>query len=124
MQPPELAKYYAAADLFAMPSLIDRWSLVCLDALVAGIPQVTSLLNGGAADLVTSSEIGAVVDPRDGPWPITLHIGSVRGPQRVPEALRDRAMTEWSPAAMVERAMSSIRSVADDRSRTTIDEPP
>jgi glycosyltransferase involved in cell wall biosynthesis len=112
VQPGDLAKYYASADLFVMPSLFDQWALVCIEALVAGIPQVTSLLNGGTVDLVTSSEVGAVVDPRDA-RSLASHLADrVRlGPERIPEALRDRAMTEWSAATMVERAMSSIHSV-------------
>ena len=118
VQPAELANYYAAADVFVMPSLIDRWALVCLEALAAGLPQVTSSLNGGAADLITSSEIGAIVDPRE-TRSLAGHLADqIRtGAQRVPELLRERAMTEWSPIAMAERAMSSIRSAIDDRSR-------
>ncbi len=115
VQPPDLAQYYAAADLFAMPTLIDRWALVCLDALVAGIPQVTSSL-AGAAELVTSSEIGSVVDPRDARSLAHQLAHRIRmGPKRVPEALRDHATIEWSPVAMGERAMSSIRSAIGDR---------
>ena len=103
VQPPDLARYYAAADLFAMPTLIDRWALVCLDALVAGIPQVTSSL-AGAAELVTSSEIGSVVDPRDArSLPHQLAHRIRMGPKRVPEALRDHATIEWSPVANGER---------------------
>jgi hypothetical protein len=100
-----------------LPTLIDRWSLVCLDALVAGLPQVTSLLNGGAADLVTSDEVGTIVDPRD-VGTLARHLGDrIRaGPLRVPEELRDRTASEWSVAAMVQRAMSSVRLAAEGRS--------
>ncbi len=109
VQPRELAQYYAAADLFVMPSLIDRWSLVCAEALAAGLPQVTSTLAGAAADLVTSADIGAVVDPSDARS--VAHQLALRirlGPKRVPESLRDGAIAKWSPVAMAERAMSSI----------------
>jgi glycosyltransferase involved in cell wall biosynthesis len=109
IQPHELAKYYAAADLFAMPSLFDPWGLVCLDALVAGIPQVTSLFSGAAADLVTSNAIGAIVEPKD-IRSLADHLADhIRmGPERVPESIRDSAMKEWSVVSMAERAMSSI----------------
>jgi glycosyltransferase involved in cell wall biosynthesis len=117
VQPRELAKYYAAADLFAMPSLFDQWGFVCLEALVAGIPQVTSLFAGAAA-LITSREIGSVVDPRDS-RSLANHLGDqIRmGPQRVPEVLCDRAMTQWSVVSMVDRAISSVRLAAQDRSK-------
>ncbi|MGO9874301.1 MAG: glycosyltransferase family 4 protein [Acidimicrobiia bacterium] len=118
VQPRDLAQYYAAADLFVMPSLIDRWSLVCLEAVAAGLPQVTSSLAGAAVDLVTSSEIGVVVDPRDA---ISLagHLGQRiwLGPQRVPEAYRESVVAKWSPSSMAERAISSLRaSVYDTKS--------
>ena len=110
VQPSELADFFAASDVFVMPSVEDVWGMVCLEALVAGLPQVTSSLAGAASSLVTSPEIGSVVNPRDttefaGHLALRIRMGA----QRVPAALRARAATEWSPAAMTERAMSSIR---------------
>ena len=65
MQQAEMPKYYAAADALVMPSLGDVWGLVCLEALLAGLPQVTSSFSGAAADLITSDSVGSIVDPRD-----------------------------------------------------------
>jgi glycosyltransferase involved in cell wall biosynthesis len=110
VQPEDLAQYYAAADVFAMPSLDDVWGLVCLEALVAGLPQVTSSLAGAAPDLVTSNEIGSVVDPRDlRALADALADRLSMSPTRVPEPLREHAVAKWSTTAMTERAMSSIR---------------
>jgi glycosyltransferase involved in cell wall biosynthesis len=116
VQPSGLADYFAAADLFVMPSLEDVWGMVCLEALVAGLPQVTSSLAGAASALITSPEIGSVVDPRD-TRALSRHLAErIRsGPARVPEALRANAMTTWSPAAMVDRALSSIDASIHDR---------
>lgn len=107
-----LAKHFAAADLFVMPSLQDVWGLVCLEALLAGIPQVTSPL-AGAATLVTGSEVGSIVDPREA-RSLADHLSSrIRGgAHRVPEPLRAQAMTTWSAADFAERAMSSISCAA------------
>ncbi len=118
VQPQGLAKYYAVADVFVMPSLFDPWGLVCLEALVARIPQVTSLFAGAAADLVTASEIGVVMDPRDARI-LSNHLADrIRaGRQLVPEELSDHAMTMWSSGLMVERALSSIRAVLQNESR-------
>jgi glycosyltransferase involved in cell wall biosynthesis len=112
VQPSELAPYFGASDLFVMPSLEDVWGMVCLEAFVAGLPQVTSSLAGAASSIVTSSEIGDVVDPRDARG-LAQHLAHrIRlGPQRVPAALRRRAINEWSPVSMAERAMSSIHCV-------------
>ena len=65
VQPEALPRYYAAADVFVLPSLEEPWGLVCLEALVAGLPQVTSSMAGSAPDLITSREIGDIIDPRD-----------------------------------------------------------
>ena len=63
VQPADLAQHYAAADIFVMPSLQDVWGFVCLEALVSGLPQLTSFLVGGAPDLITSERIGEIIDP-------------------------------------------------------------
>lgn len=118
VQPSQLADYYAAADLFVMPSVEDVWGLVCLEALAAGIPQVTSRFAGAAADLVRSSEIGDVVDPRD-PRSLSHHLADrIRiGPQQVPEAIRERTLEVWSTTAMAERAVQSIRLSLPDQAQ-------
>jgi glycosyltransferase involved in cell wall biosynthesis len=110
VQPGELPGYFAAGDLFVMPSLEDVWGMVCLEALVAGLPQVTSVFAGAAHALVTSSEIGSVVNPEDVQSLAQLLALRIRaGIERVPAGLREEAIIKWSPAAMADRAMSSIR---------------
>jgi glycosyltransferase involved in cell wall biosynthesis len=118
VQPPRLPGYYAAGDLFVMPSLKDCWALVCLEALAAGLPQVTSSMTGSADDLVTSSEVGDVVDPRD-VRSFAHHLAERirRGPQTVPEAVRVHALDAWSTTAMVGRAMESIHASLGDGAR-------
>jgi len=110
VQPAELPDYFAAGDLFVMPSLEDVWGMVCLEALVAGLPQVTSVFAGAANALVTSTEIGSIVNPED-IQSLAKHLAHrIRlGIERVPTELREETIIKWSPAAMADRAMSSIR---------------
>lgn len=57
--------YYAAADVYAMPTLYDPCSLGVLEALASGLPVVTSG-NNGAGELVTEGVEGFIVaDPAD-----------------------------------------------------------
>jgi len=57
--------YYAAADVYAMPTLYDPCSLGVLEALASGLPVVTSG-NNGAGELVTEGVEGYIVaDPAD-----------------------------------------------------------
>ncbi len=109
VQPETVPRYLAASDLFVMPSTEDVWGMVSLEAVVAGLPQVTSSLAGAASSIVTSPEIGAVADPRDArAFARTLADQIRRGPRPVPDARRDAAASYWSQSAMAERARASI----------------
>jgi peptidoglycan/xylan/chitin deacetylase (PgdA/CDA1 family) len=109
VQPEYLPKYYAAADIFVLPSLEDVWGLVCLEALVAGLPQVTSSMVGAASDLVTSSDIGDIINPRDAQAFAQRLAGRIRrAPTLVPESARTDASTRWSPTAAAERGLRTI----------------
>jgi phosphatidylinositol alpha-1,6-mannosyltransferase len=63
VQPADLARYYAAADLFALPSYDEPWGVVVMEAMACGLPVVLSERVGCARDLVAAGENGSVV-----PW--------------------------------------------------------
>ncbi len=56
------AKYYAIADIFAMPSFSDPWGLTVNEAMVAGLPVITTS-NVGAQELIRGN--GFIIPPRD-----------------------------------------------------------
>ena len=58
----ELARYYAAADVFAFPTRSDPWGLVLNEALAAGLPVVVSRAAGAAQDLVDECGNGHLHD--------------------------------------------------------------
>ena len=58
----DTAKYYAIADVFAMPSFSDPWGLTVNEAMVAGLPVITTS-NVGAQELIQGN--GFVIPPRD-----------------------------------------------------------
>src|SRR5262249_23578631 len=60
-----LAEYYAAADIFVLPSRSETWGLVINEAMEFGLPIVTTSAVGAAPDLVTDGENGYVVPPDD-----------------------------------------------------------
>jgi glycosyltransferase involved in cell wall biosynthesis len=109
VQPDRLPEYYAAADVFVMPSLEDVWGLVCLEALVAGLPQVTSTLVGAAPDLITHPDIGDTVDPRDTDT-FARHLAQRirQAPHTVPDPHRTNATQRWSATAAADRSLTSI----------------
>src|SRR5690606_21920038 len=55
----ELARYYAAADVFVFPSVTDTFGLVLLEALASGLP-VAAYPVQGPQDVIGASGVGAL----------------------------------------------------------------
>jgi glycosyltransferase involved in cell wall biosynthesis len=60
----ELTKLYANSDIFCMPSLVEGFGLVYLEALASGLPIIATP-NTGMADLVQNGREGFIVPIRD-----------------------------------------------------------
>jgi D-inositol-3-phosphate glycosyltransferase len=61
-----LARYYAAADVFVMPSHYESFGMVVLEAMACGTPVVASRV-GGLTSTVVSGQTGFLVPQGDGP---------------------------------------------------------
>jgi UDP-glucose:(heptosyl)LPS alpha-1,3-glucosyltransferase len=57
----EVARYYAAADVFALPTQYEAWGLVVIEAMACGLPVLTSRL-AGAAIAVQEGHGGYLLD--------------------------------------------------------------
>ena len=60
----EVLPYYAAADVFAQPTLYDPFPNVALEAMACALPIITSR-KSGAADILRDGENGFVIDALD-----------------------------------------------------------
>jgi len=64
----DIEKYYAAADIFVLPSIYEPFGNACLEALATGLPIVVSA-HSGAAEILRPGENGMVVrnsaDPKE-----------------------------------------------------------
>ena len=61
----DVGTVYHASDVFVLPSLYDPCANVCIEAMAAGLPVVTSAANG-AAELVEGTAADAILpDPLD-----------------------------------------------------------
>jgi UDP-glucose:(heptosyl)LPS alpha-1,3-glucosyltransferase len=59
-----LARYFAAADAFILPTIYDPFSNACLEALAAGLPVITTRANG-FAEILAEGEGSVVEGPKD-----------------------------------------------------------
>jgi UDP-glucose:(heptosyl)LPS alpha-1,3-glucosyltransferase len=57
----DVAQYYSAADVFALPTQYEPWGLVIVEALACGLPVLTSRL-AGAASAVIEGKTGLLLD--------------------------------------------------------------
>lgn len=57
----DIERFYAAADLFVLPTLYDPFSNACLEAMATGLPVITTR-NNGAAELIENGQHGFVMD--------------------------------------------------------------
>jgi UDP-glucose:(heptosyl)LPS alpha-1,3-glucosyltransferase len=57
----DVAAYYAAADVFALPTQYEAWGLVIVEAMACGLPVLTSRL-AGAAIAVQEGKTGLLLD--------------------------------------------------------------
>ena len=62
----ELPKFFAAADVFVLPSRHDGWGVVINQAIAAGLPVICSDAVGAAADLVAEKENGHIFPAGNG----------------------------------------------------------
>jgi glycosyltransferase involved in cell wall biosynthesis len=97
---PKLRELYATSDIFALPTRADCYSIVCMEALAAGLPIVATRV-GGIPDMIDEGKTGHVVGVDD-----AARLGDALE-ALVADSARRRAMSE---ACLVEaRARFDIR---------------
>jgi len=80
-----IASYYAAADVFVMPTLEDNWSLVVPEAMACGLPILCSKYNGCWPELVHSEGNGWLFDPLAGNDVVRVLELALKNKARLPE---------------------------------------
>ena len=58
----EKARYYTIADIFVLPTFVDPWGLVIMEAMMFGLPVITTT-GAGASELILGN--GIVIEPGD-----------------------------------------------------------
>jgi glycosyltransferase involved in cell wall biosynthesis len=65
--PGEMVDVYSASDVLVFPAVRERFGMVVIEALAAGLPVIAASTSGAGADLLRDGENGIVVGERDVP---------------------------------------------------------
>ncbi len=111
------ARFYAAADAFALPTFFDPFANATLEAMAAGLPVVTSSQNG-AAEVLRTGVDGVVVDGPDDVAGLAEALALLADPvQRRAMGERARQTAErYSWERPLERTLEIYRAAAGIRS--------
>jgi len=61
----EIGKYYLASDVYVLPSILEHYSLACVQAAVCGLPIITTVNVGVNPDIIINGVNGYVVPSQD-----------------------------------------------------------
>lgn len=108
---PDVERFYAAADLVALPTRYEPFGNVHLEALAAGLPVLASARSGGA-EVVRHGETGWILDDPEDPEAIARGLEALRetDPARVTELGR-RAAEPFTFAAQAQAFTALYRSL-------------
>lgn len=100
---PDTADVYAAADVFCLPSIADEgFGLVFIEAAFHGVPSIGTNI-GGIPEAIADGKTGLLVPVKD-PAALAEAIVRLRDDpalrQRLGEAARERAQTEFAASVM------------------------
>jgi len=113
---PDIGDVYAAADVFALPSHMEGFGLVYIEAAFHGIPSIGTNA-GGVPDAILDGETGLLVPPGD-PDALAAAIARLRDDpalrRRLGEAAHTRAYAEFTEERMAERYANVFRSCGRD----------
>jgi len=110
----ELPRYYGAADLFLLPSLLEAFPTVAAEALACGTPVVTADHPGGMEIKELFPRDVHVVARRDAAA-LAREVGNLlEAPPRSSRETLARIEREFRPAAAVEKYMNLYRDAAGD----------
>lgn len=116
-RPSELPEVWAAADVFALPSVHEPWGTVVNEAMAARLPLVLSDRVGAGADLLADGENGRRFPAGDAAG-LAAAVAEIAGDAalraRMAEASR-RRIAGWTYDSSVEGFLAAVRDAAGAR---------
>ena len=110
----ELVDYYNLCDVYAMPSKLEGFAIVFLEALACGRPVVAS--HGyGCREALLDGDLGITVDPDSGREIASAIVRLLKDPPphlANPESLRRRTLEHYDISVFKKRVVQAIRLAA------------
>ncbi len=106
-----VALYYAAADLFVLPSLLEACPTVAVEALASGTPVISSDNPGGVELGRLFGDDVSVVPKEDAPALADAIVAFLRQPRRTRHSTADALDREFRPAVSAARYADIYRDV-------------
>lgn len=104
-----LWKYYAAADLFVLPSHVESWGTVMLESIACGTPIVTTDTVGGLEVRENFPDEVTVV-PKEDPQRLAAAVAhALKQPHRVSSPALMRVQRDFGVAACAQRYLEVYR---------------
>lgn len=91
----EKVDHYRLADAYVMPSALEGFGYVYLEALACGLAVVGSQVDG-SRDALLDGELGELVDPDDGPALTAAILRALEKPKMVPEQLKRFSLDQFN----------------------------
>jgi phosphatidylinositol alpha-1,6-mannosyltransferase len=109
----KLPAHYASAHLFVLPSRMENFPLVLLEAMAGGLPVVATAV-GGVPEMVVHGETGLLIPPND-PQALAEAINSLLDDPERMEAMgakgRQRVMERFTWDKVAERMVGYFREI-------------
>jgi len=61
----ELVKYYTISDIFVFPTLTDLWGFVVNEAMICGLPVISTYESQAAREMIQNGINGYIIPPKD-----------------------------------------------------------
>ena len=112
----EVARFYAAADFFALPSEQEAWGVVAAEAAASGLPLLLSDQVGAAHDLLEPGRNGFLIRSGDvDAWRSALERATLRPEDLKAMGDRSRAIvSRWTLPELANQVFAAIRTALGD----------
>lgn len=107
-----VADYFAAADIFALPTQYEAWGLVIIEAMATGLPVLTSRL-AGAAIAVREGETGFLLDDPADAEEIATKLNRLVGSQHLSRSEIAQSVSKYQWSEVLLRYEQTLAACAD-----------